>query len=530
MKWFRIASVISLEGIILFFGAQWLSNSRAASIVALAEQSPQVGYNVSQISPDTGSAGAQSGLKAKDGSSGIQPDAGASQTEMTCGGVYTATADTFVRETQPTTNFENASLRVSQGSGNGIERILLKFDPYGAVPEGGLVQSAELELNLYQDPAPATYTLQVYSHQNPLWVETEVTWNNQPAPDVGFGPVSYGITYTLPVSSVVRLDVTTWATLWATGGITHTGLTIEPAGAQAMSVSFYDRGANGGHFAPRLVIHCAPPKTVVPQDSMPGDALQLAGLERLKLASTITPTFQMNGPSLRFAEFQVEVPAIVSDTGTARALWFTRVYSDALRLTYPDSLQLLRRSEDDQHIFFRQLHKSIPVYPSEIGVHLSGDQVVAVNEGIIPEITLDPNPQISAERAEAIALALAGEGVELIGSTQLTYLNLGLTGGQDNTTYLAWRVNLSTNAPAFIDANSGKLLYELAQDDDSYRLDLHSREWLDEIGCPTLLEISTHFCDEHGCESKCRRRRQGGIQPDAVDLELVENNLWAGFL
>ncbi len=83
------------------------------------------------------------------------------QADTACGGFFNATADSFVRESEPENNYGDQALLVSQSSRTGMnERILLQFDPAGSVPEGATIQKAELELTLYQDPEPLTITLQ----------------------------------------------------------------------------------------------------------------------------------------------------------------------------------------------------------------------------------------------------------------------------------------------------------------------------------------------------------------------------------
>jgi Zn-dependent metalloprotease len=496
MKWLRVTAVLALTAAILLFGAQQLHSSYAAA--PSGQTNPFAPINWDEVGPnfpDTSLAGLQSGANARHETAPQAP-----LTATTCGGMFPVTADAWVKQASPNNNYGVAALLASQDSPTSNQtRILLKFDPSGSVPEGAVIQKAELELTLYQDPTPPTYTLQVYS-QSDDWNEYTVNWSNQPTPTIGFGPITYAITHTEPVSSVVRLDVTTWAILYATGAITHTGLTVAPAGSPAMYLLFYGREVDLT-YAARLKIYCRPKDTVVTLDPAPGDLSQMAGLTRLRLNSTVTPTIQFDDGSLRFAEFQIPVPSTVTYTGTARAEWFTHAYSDLLRLSDYDSLQILRRSEDGQDVFFRQLFNGIPVYPTEIGVHLRGDQVIAVNERIIRDMNVDPDPQLSAEQAAAIALALTGEGVEVIGDTQLSYLNLGLSGDPDTNTYLTWRVNLSNNSPAFIDANSGKLLLNLVQDTGSFDLDLDTREYLsEEINCPTWFVESTSWCDEEGCD------------------------------
>lgn len=508
MKWLRIVAIFALTICVLIIGAQQLKTGFAASASTagrpvkdgeIAVNQSHMGVNPVNLQPGDGMALNLSAPQAPSGST-------------TCGGVYTATADVFIRQSQPGVNFDGDALFVSQSTPtSGRERILLKFDPYGAIPDGATVQRAELEFNLYQDPSPLTYTLEIASHQNANWMENTVTWNNQPTTTVSFDPVSYAITLTEPITSVVRLDVTTWAILWANGAITNTGLTIAPVGDEALDVGFYSRDLSSGIYAPRLVIYCNPANNVIPADTSAIDTAQLAGLDRLAQDSLITQTIELVDGGLRFASFQIPIPDEVEATGLARAQWFTNAYSDALRISDPDSdLQLVRRSTDDQHIFFRQLHRSIPVYPTELGIHLTDGYVTSVSGGMVPEITVDFQPRLSARQAEKIALAIAeletpGLGAEILPDTQLTYLNQELIDHSKTETYLTWRVNISDTTTAFIDANSGKRRQNLSGDLGSLHLDLETGNsdgpatW---CGYWSWKWADDYWCGATGCNSK----------------------------
>ena len=243
MKWLRIAFVFIMVAIVLISGARMLDTGFAAAPDAQAgPPNPLSLDKANLIDPGAGSSGPQIQTDRANSPKQLAPGG-----DLPCGGVYFSTAETFVRQNLPNTNFDEAELRVSQGSpSNGSERVFMKFDLTDAVPAGASIQRAELELNLFQDPQPITYTLQVFSHQHPDWSEEELTWSTQPALTLDFAPATYAITHTQAVSSVVRLDVTTWATLWATGAITHTGLTVAPAGSAAMAVSFHSSETERG--------------------------------------------------------------------------------------------------------------------------------------------------------------------------------------------------------------------------------------------------------------------------------------------
>src|SRR5262249_22657558 len=152
----------------------------------------------------------------------------------------------------------------------------------------------------------------------------------------------------------------------------------------------------------------------------------------------------------------------VRDDGLARARWFLSEYHALVRLEDPAAdLQLIRRSDDDRHLVFRQRHAGIPVYPDQIVVHLDGGDVTGIAGRYAPEISLAPAPRLSAARAEEMALALAPPGAHVVGDTQLRWLDLGLLLGTPGVR-LTWRVALQGGGPAqafSVDADTGALLF-----------------------------------------------------------------------
>src|SRR5690606_37862178 len=127
-----------------------------------------------------------------------------------------------------------------------------------------------------------------------------------------------------------------------------------------------------------------------------------------------------------------------------QAEWFLDEYRDLLAIEDPSTeLQLIRRSEDGQHFFYRQLHKGIPVFPGELAVHMDGGYVRGLNGGYVPHITVSHIPTLSAAQAEERALALSEAGSRITGDTQLRYVDLGLLGIEGGATYLTWQVHVA---------------------------------------------------------------------------------------
>jgi len=383
---------------------------------------------------------------------------------LTCGGVFTASADATVDEFAPDSTYGGLSwfqvIRGLHGVGVPDEaRVLLGFELGEAIPFGSIIHDAHLELALAADPMPVSYTLRLYGLYTP-WDESKVTWNTHPAVWGEMGDQVFSVPYSPTAASVVRVDVTPLVNLWATGALTETSLALGP-GVPWMAVWFHSREVTTPTLAPRLVVHCTAAAAPEPPDRSAADARQADGLARLAKNSLISPTLVLgNGGALVFASFDLPVPGWVADDSVSRARWFVQTYSDALRLADPaDQLQPRQGTLDEAIVLFRQLHHSVPVVPSDSGVYLSGTHVTGFAGGYVPDITLDPTPHIPAQRAEMLALSLAGPGVKTIGDTQLRYVSPGLTGAPGATTHLAWQVNLSNSESFFVDASSGEVVY-----------------------------------------------------------------------
>ncbi len=336
-------------------------------------------------------------------------------------------------------------------------RSLIAFELGEALPKGSYVDKAALELVLYKDPAPAVFTVQPYSVQAE-WSEAAATWANQPEPEIVFDAQSISYPAGAPAPVRVALDVTTLVNLWASGEVTQTVVGLQPHDA-AVDAFFDSR--EKGVTAPRLVVGCASPPPEVPPDLTEADLAQEAGIQRLRDDSSVPPVIKLGlGGSLRHASLDIPVPSSVPDDNLARAWWFFETYYDALRLEDPASeLQLVRTSDDRAIVYYRQLHAGIPVAMAELGVVIEAGRIVYFSGNYVPDIAVDPNPLLSAEEAEQIALLLSGPGVNIKGVTQLRYLNMGLNGSPDQETYLAWRVPFAENQQAFIDARSGAQRY-----------------------------------------------------------------------
>ena len=432
-----------------------------------------------------------------------------------CGGTLTAIADTYVNQGAPTgANGAATQLRVSKGR-SGDERALLAFSLARVVPAGVTIQRAELELTLVGTPNPQPFPLEV-REPAAAWAEATTNWNNQPAFGPSYGPGSYN-----PADGLLRIDVTALVARWATGAVSNTGIFLTPVAANSSLVfSSSEAPALGPSPAPRLVVRCAYAAEAGAASQIQTEQQQAAGLSRLGQASQTPMTFKLQRGAVKHAELEVPAPANIGAEPLAIAQWFLRDHRAALRLTNPDAqLQLVRRSRDGQHLFFRQRHNGIPVFPATLGVHLDGTLVRGLGGNYVPDINLPATPRLTAAEAEDLALLAAlGDGLQrlgdgsvrmadgsvriaLKGDTQLRYVVPSLLGRSDPNTYLAWQVNLmgkTSPMTLFIDAFTGEVV--LKQTHEMHEFDLEylytvrgdtssacwvftdTEEWFDEDG------------------------------------------------
>jgi len=120
---------------------------------------------------------------------------------------FTATADTYVQDTTPTTNYGTGTQLLVDGSP--VDRTFLKFTTTGLVDP---VTSAVLRIHtddVQSASSPAGGTLQAVG--DTTWSETAMTWNNQPTLGTvlgSLGSVARNTWYELNVTSTITGDGT----------------------------------------------------------------------------------------------------------------------------------------------------------------------------------------------------------------------------------------------------------------------------------------------------------------------------------
>jgi len=383
-----------------------------------------------------------------------------------CGGVFPVAADaTIDREWPATPRGEEETLEVAGfAAGTGARSVLLQFNLDGAIPPGSTINRVTLELpHIVSGPGEITFA--VYPVEG-FWEEWWVTWYARPS-GVG-GKVTRSVEY----EGVAAIDVTDLATAWATG-------TYPSASFELAATRFYEeiilRSRETGE-GPRLHIACSPPSPQFDAPADGDDALQMQALDQLRGLSTRPVSLRLDGGALTTAEMGIPTPVSMTGDPQARADWFIDLFRGALRSASPaDDLQLSRRSADGLHLFYRQRHAGVPVFPGELGVHLSQDEVIGLTGRYTLQIELDNVPRLGDFLARELAVAAAGTGAAATGITTLTYLDLRTMKVGDNQVHLAWKTTVTggtTPGTYYIDAVSGQKLLTLPLEEDAFVLRL----------------------------------------------------------
>lgn len=381
-----------------------------------------------------------------------------------CGGEFPVVGDASVDTNNPSPYGSAPMLPIYKGEDTREVRPLLRFNLAGDVPSEVGMFRAYLELPISESRAPYPYQVDVY-HLQSDFDENTVTWSNQPA----LGEKYASLRSTLD-SDVLRIDVTALVIQWLQGTL--------PQAVALVPGSHIDMAFNSKESPnpPRLYIDCVSLEAPIPVDYSQRDQKQAQAILRLQEESTIAVTLKLGlGGSVRFAHFDLRIPDEAGQERLEHAQWFLDEYRDLFRLDQPRvEMQLVRWSEDNQSLFFRQRVDGIPVFPSETVLHMHEDSITGISGGYVPDINRSVNPLFPAEVAEQLALEAAGDG-NVLGVTQLSFVNLGLLGFDDDKTYLAWRVNAAgAEVPGmyYIDAETGKVLLYLPHAIHGYDLEL----------------------------------------------------------
>jgi hypothetical protein len=434
----------------------------------------------------------------------------------TCGGVFPVVADAWVDNLSPDSNFGTAPALTIALDASSDRRALLAFDLSALGPDPLYISEAVLELPVQlANNIPSGELIEALS-LGAAWDENSVTFNSAPP-----GLVSFGRGGTYLDDNILRLDLTALVTHWHNQQISEHSLALYSA-ADGLDVILNSRENGDG---PRLVVNCAPvPVTNVGDLSLVDDA-QETGWSRLVIASSTPLSMQMINGAIIQATFDLTPPAGLGADALDIANWFLLEYADLLvgSLSPDYAWQLKRRSEDGLTLFFRLTYQGVPVYPSDMGVRVEQNGHITGLSGSYRFLTgLKAVAFLEAQMAETLARTAFDPQATTTGETQLRFFLPELAGGgllgvpesapdapadaQANASlsavfqppallepaqrlpsisevvnsrpaWLAWQVSLRGPAgerTVFVDAHSGLVLYQEAQQYEGYDLDLEN--------------------------------------------------------
>lgn len=163
-----------------------------------------------------------------------------------------AIADSYIASARPNQNFGSDSLYLGYsqlGDGFGAERMLVRFDIAGSIPDNATINSAQLRLRLAfssptEDAAMPTVLRRLASH----WNESAVTWNSEPSWTDIDDRTSVG-----SALDWYEWEVSAEVSAWVSGTPNHGVEIIGDERVQQRERAFYSRETNTAYF-PRLLI------------------------------------------------------------------------------------------------------------------------------------------------------------------------------------------------------------------------------------------------------------------------------------
>ncbi|MFA6028122.1 MAG: M4 family metallopeptidase [Patescibacteria group bacterium] len=186
--------------------------------------------------------------------------------------------------------------------------------------------------------------------------------------------------------------------------------------------------------------------------------------KQTNLATAIT---RRNGPI---------IPAFTQKEATTAAAEFFQHYSKAFGLRDGiDQLSYINQETDalyQTHIRYNQYYDGVPVFGSQIIVHLNGDNSVrSANGKALPQLSLNTTPTLSSEEAITKAKQYASDNNQQTEfDTEEATLYIFNKSWLENTktdtnNYLVWQVELYKDRPAFhehyfINAHNGNLVFQ----------------------------------------------------------------------
>ncbi|MCS7352265.1 MAG: thrombospondin type 3 repeat-containing protein [Anaerolineae bacterium] len=189
---------------------------------------------------------------------------------------------------------------------------------------------------------------------------------------------------------------------------------------------------------------------------------QVAALRQLEAASQRPVHVQFQDGFPRFVHASIQVDGA---NPVERARKFLEAYQDLYGLTDPDLGLAVRRGVegDGEDVIFYQTYRGLPIFASELAVHLTGDRVYATVGKLLTDVDLDVTPALTAAQAEDVArAAVEAPQARVAGETRLVIFDPRLLNNVPSDPRLAWRVTLGGNAPwqVLVDAQTGEVLFK----------------------------------------------------------------------
>jgi bacillolysin len=145
-------------------------------------------------------------------------------------------------------------------------------------------------------------------------------------------------------------------------------------------------------------------------------------------------------------------------------------------------LRAARVTEDDlgaTHVRLDQFYQGIPVFGAQVIVHMNEQGITAVNGNFVPDVAVNPQPRIAAQKAGLMAVSLLrkqlGNLPFSVTKSELSVYRTGLLEGYAGQNVLAYNIEVDGGQKAkeqvWLNANTGGLLNRISLTPDAlYRV------------------------------------------------------------
>lgn len=183
--------------------------------------------------------------------------------------------------------------------------------------------------------------------------------------------------------------------------------------------------------------------------------------------------------------------ALPGDTTEARAGAFFQQYGSLFGLRETAELALARSVNDaagGTHLAYTQAYRGIPVFGADLHAHFdAAGRLTSANGTFVPDIAVDTQPSLSADRAAEIASAAVAAAQPASPArpfaargTELVIYRTGLVQGVPGSSFLAYHVEVADGATVrefvFVDAQSGAILDRFSGVNDTLHRQLYNQQ------------------------------------------------------